>query len=91
MISIVEQMGYSVELLRSPRRTQELADMRKVVANVLVGEGYHPADVAKMMNRNRTSVLAMLRSAWMVEREIERAKGRLNGCKLCHSERNEVQ
>ena len=77
MISIVEQMGYSVELLRSPRRTQELADMRKVVANVLVGEGYHPADIARMMNRNRTSVLAMLRSSWMVGREIEEAKGRL--------------
>ena len=77
MIDCVVQMGYSVELLRSPRRTQELADMRKVVANVLVGEGYHPAEVAKMMNRNRTSVLAMLRSAWMVEREIKEAKGRL--------------
>ena len=77
MISIVERMGYSVELLRSPRRTQELADMRKVVANVLVGEGYHPVDIARMMNRNRTSVLAMLRSAWMVEREIKEAKERL--------------
>ena len=70
-------MGYSVELLRSSRRTRELADMRKVVANVLVGEGYHPADIARMMNRNRTSVLAMLRSSWMVEREIEEAKERL--------------
>ena len=70
-------MGYSVELLRSSRRTRELADMRKVVANVLVGEGYHPADIARMMNRNRTSVLAMLRSSWMVGREIEEAKGRL--------------
>ena len=77
MIDCVVQMGYSVELLRSPRRTQELADMRKVGANVLVGEGYHPADIARMMNRNRTSVLAMLRSAWMVEREIKEAKGRL--------------
>ena len=77
MESRVMKMGYSVALLRSPRRTQELADMRKVVANVLVGEGCHPADVAKMMNRNRTSVLAMLRSAWMVEREILEAKERL--------------
>ena len=51
--------------------------MRKVVANVLVGEGYHSVDIAKMMNRNRTSVLAMLRSAWMVEREIKEAKARL--------------
>lgn len=70
---IIKLLGYDISELRSPSVERRLADRRRVVAYVLRSLGMIERHIGDVLNRKRISVVAMLRTSHLVEKEIARS------------------
>lgn len=69
---IVRLIGYDIRELRSADTSRILADRRRVVAKVLTWLGLTTSCVGEVLNRDHSSVSAMLKTSHLVENETER-------------------
>lgn len=70
---IIKLLGYDISELRSPSVERRLADQRRVVASVLRHLGMTEWHIGDVLNRKRVSVNAMLRTSYLVDKEIAKA------------------
>lgn len=73
----VERIGFSVEKLGCKCRSRELAYDRKVAACVLYDLGFTQKEIGSLMNRQHSSVFAMISTSHLVEERIVEAKKKL--------------
>lgn len=71
--AIIRALGYDIGELRSKNKCFALADKRRVVACVLRHLGMAEWHIGDVLNRKRVSVNAMLRTSYLVEKEIAEA------------------
>lgn len=70
---IVRILGYDMEGLRSKKRTADLSDQRRVVAVLFKRLGMVEWHIGDVLDRHPSSIAAMFRTSYLVEREIQRA------------------
>lgn len=58
---LAKDLGYTMDEIRSPSRAKPLVDARSALAVHLKGQGRNKTHIGKLINRDRTSVLNLLR------------------------------
>ena len=56
-----KDLGYTMDEIRSPSRVKPLVDARSALAVHLKEQGRNKTHIGKLINRDRTSVLNLLR------------------------------
>lgn len=59
--SLAKDLGYTMDEIRSPSRVKPLVDARSALAVHLKEQGRNKTHIGKLINRDRTSVLNLLR------------------------------
>ena len=75
---IASVLGYNLEELRSPDHSWRLSDQRKIMARVLSHLGWSRRRVGFFLNRDHSSVTAMLRTSYYIDKEAEAAIQTIN-------------
>lgn len=70
---IIARLGYDLAVLRSSARKRELVDQRRVVANVLTRLGMGRTDIGKVLNRDHSTVIQLLGTSYLSQKEIDDA------------------
>ena len=58
---LAKDLGYTMDEIRSPSRVKPLVDARSALAVHLKEQGRNKTHIGKLINRDRTSVLNLLR------------------------------
>ena len=58
---LAKDLGYTMDEIRSPSRVKPLVDARSALAVHLKEQGRNKTHIGKLINRDRTSVLSLLR------------------------------
>jgi len=58
---LAKDLGYTMDEIRSPSRVKPLVDARSSLAVHLKEQGRNKTHIGKLINRDRTSVLNLLR------------------------------
>ena len=58
---LANDLGYTLDEIRSPSRVKPLVDARSALAVHLKEQGRNKTHIGKLINRDRTSVLNLLR------------------------------
>lgn len=59
--SLAKDLGYTMDEIRSPSRVKPLVDARSALAVHLKEQGRNKTHIGKLINRDRSSVLNLLR------------------------------
>ena len=88
---IIRLLGYDISELRSPSVERRLADQRRVVAYVLRSLGMIERHIGDALNRKRISVVAMLRTSYLVGNETAKAMELIEKLGYGKEEKEELQ
>ncbi len=58
---LAKDLGYTMDEIRSPSRVKPLVDARSALAVHIKEQGRNKTHIGKLINRDRTSVLNLLR------------------------------
>ena len=70
---IAGTLGFDIDGLRSQDRSVLLVDRRRIVASVMKAYGYTQKQTGEFLNRDHSTVAILLKSSYLVEREIKEA------------------
>lgn len=70
---IAGALGFGIDGLRSQDRSVSLVDRRRIVASVMKAYGYTQKQTGEFLNRDHSTVAILLKSSYLVEREIKEA------------------
>ena len=75
---IAGTLGFDIDGLRSQERSVLLVDRRRIMASVMKAYGYTQIQTGEFLNRDHSTVAILLKSSYLVEREINEALHLLN-------------
>lgn len=75
---LTELLNLDTESLRSSSRTIALTDQRRIVASVMKRCGYTHHQIGTFLNRNHSTITILLKTSYLVQKEIEQAMQQLN-------------
>lgn len=76
---IAVALGFGIDGLKSQDRSVSLVDRRRIVASVMKAYGYTQIQTGEFLNRDHSTVAILLKSSYLVEREIKEALQYLKG------------
>ena len=74
--ALIDVLGYDLTALRGSVKTRELANQRRIIAYILNKNGMSSYEIGFLLNKNQSSVSAMINTSYLVEHEIRSAENK---------------